>query len=89
MQQNNDFNDVRAPTCIALLAAANSIHTVKWANGLADKGITVHLWTLHPPSPDISSQVHVHVLPWGSPAGYVAAARRLRHELDQIRPQLL
>ncbi|MPT27330.1 MAG: glycosyltransferase family 4 protein [Achromobacter sp.] len=89
MQQNNDFNDVRAPTCIALLAAANSIHTVKWANGLADKGITVHLWTLHHPSPDISSQVHVHVLPWGSPAGYVAAARRLRHELNQIRPQLL
>lgn len=89
MPQNNETNDLRAPTCIALLAAANSIHTVKWANGLADRGICVHLWSLHPPDPGISNQVHFHALPWGSPFGYVAAARRLRRELDEVKPQLL
>jgi len=89
LQQNNDSNDGRVPTCVALLAAANSIHTVKWANGLAEKGLTVHLWTLHPPSPNISSLVHIHRLPWGTPAGYLAAGRQLRQELDQIKPQLL
>jgi len=77
------------PFRVALLGATCSIHTVRWANGLSERGHDVHLLSLDDPSPDILPAVHQYKLPYGSPFGYFLAARKLRWLLERIKPDLL
>jgi len=51
---------------VAVLADGNSIHTVKWINGLAKNGVDVVLITSHSVSTDIDVSVNVHKLPFSS-----------------------
>lgn len=74
---------------IVLLAAANSIHTVRWANGLAGYGMDVHVVTMHAPLESMSSAVTVHRLPCPAPLGYYANACLLRRLLQRLRPAIV
>jgi glycosyltransferase involved in cell wall biosynthesis len=74
---------------VALLAPANSVHTVRWANGLAGRGLEVHLITAHEPLPEIDAAVHLHRLAIPAPWAYLLAAGRLARCLAGIRPDLL
>ncbi|WP_287756410.1 glycosyltransferase [Achromobacter sp.] len=74
---------------VALLGATQSIHTVRWANGLSERGHDVHLLSLDDPSSDIAPAVHQYKLPYGYPLGYFLAARKLRRLLARIQPDLL
>ncbi|GIU01854.1 glycosyltransferase [Shewanella algidipiscicola] len=74
---------------IVLLSAANNVHTVKWANGLARSGIHVHVISLHGVTQDFDPRVSVHELPVKAPFGYFLNVFRLRKLLKQIRPDLL
>jgi len=74
---------------IVLLAAANSIHTVRWANGLAGYGMDVHVVTMHAPLESMSSAVTVHQLPCPAPLGYYANACLLRRLLQRLRPAIV
>ncbi|MFP3500026.1 glycosyltransferase, partial [Pseudomonas sp. SIMBA_059] len=47
---------------VALLGATRSIHTVRWANGLSERGYDVHLLSLDDPSSDIAAAVHQYKL---------------------------
>ncbi len=77
------------PLKVALLGASQSIHTVRWANGLSERGHDVHLLSLDPPSADISPTVRQYQLPYGAPFGYLLADRRARRLLSRIKPDLL
>ncbi|WP_283163505.1 glycosyltransferase [Bordetella genomosp. 7] len=77
------------PRRVALLGAANSIHTVRWANGLTQRGIAVHLLSLHRPAPELSDSVEFHPLPFGAPTGYFLAAPAVRRLLKKIGPELV
>ncbi|MFY2060519.1 glycosyltransferase family 4 protein [Achromobacter xylosoxidans] len=74
---------------VALLGATRSIHTVRWANGLSERGYDVHLLSLDDPSSDIAAAVHQYKLPCGSPWGYFLAVFKLRQLLSRIKPDLL
>lgn len=74
---------------IVLLSAANNIHTVKWANGLARSGIHVHVISLHDVTQDFDPRVSVHQLPFKPPFGYLLNALKLKKLLKEIRPDLL
>ncbi len=74
---------------LAMLASAACIHSIRWANALAEKGVTVDLITLHPPSPQLSTRVHCHRLPFNPPHGYFLAALPLRRLLRRLRSDLL
>lgn len=74
---------------IALLGPAHSIHTIRWANGLVDRGVDVHLLSLTSQDDAYDSRVSLHRLPWGSPQGYLLAAPALRRALRDIAPDLL
>lgn len=72
------------PPSILLLAPANSIHTVRWANALCEAGleITVASCSDHSPTTQnpLSGKVRFVPLPHASPAGYytnMVAVRRL------------
>src|SRR5690606_13170894 len=57
--------------------------------GLDERGIEVHVLTLHAPGRELCAQVRVHRLRCRAPFGYALAAGRLRRLLAQIRPDLL
>ena len=48
---------------VALLAAASSIHTVRWANGLAARNVEVHLISAHPIAHDLDRRIQLYCLP--------------------------
>lgn len=77
------------PTKIALLGPAHSIHTIRWANGLARRGLQVHLVSLTRKDEAYDPAVSIHQLPWGAPFGYFLAAPSLRALLRRLRPDLL
>lgn len=76
---------------IAYLAAAHSIHTVRWVNEMARRGHKVHLITMHPPTVNnpVDSSVNIHVLPFRPPLGYFLNVWHLKWLLKDIQPQLL
>lgn len=74
---------------ITLLAAGNSIHTVRWANTLSRRNYDVHLVTLNSIHPELSPQVKVHKLPFPAPAGYLLNIPFLRSYLKKNPPDIL
>ncbi|WP_244193956.1 glycosyltransferase [Bordetella genomosp. 12] len=78
-----------SPICILLLAPGQSIHTIRWANGLAQRGLNVHLAALEAfPPGAYDPRVRLHRLPWGRPLGYALAAGALRRLVQRIQPDL-
>jgi glycosyltransferase involved in cell wall biosynthesis len=74
---------------VALLAPANTVHTIRWANGLVRRGLQVHLLTAHDPDATLEPDVHVHRLRSSAPLAYVLSARELVAWLDRTAPDLL
>lgn len=75
---------------VVLVAAANSVHTARWANALAGRGLEVHLASIHDSADQAyDERVTMHRLPGLRGAGYVAAAPALRTLLERVRPDLV
>ncbi|MFL1406164.1 glycosyltransferase [Marinobacter sp. M1N3S26] len=74
---------------VVLLAAASSIHTVRWANGLNAAGYDVSVISQHPVSDTFESGVQVHLLPFRGMAGYFTMVPAVRRLLRQIQPDLV
>ena len=74
---------------IALIGNAASIHTVKWADGLASRGHDVHLISQDEPAEHhINDAVTQHRLPHSGTLGYFRNAGPLRWLLTTIRPDV-
>lgn len=74
---------------VALLSSASSIHTVRWASGLAQRGIDVHVISQHPQLEPIDSRVKVHILPFRGVLGYFTMVPRVKCILKKINPDIL
>lgn len=77
---------------ILFLSAANSIHTVKWVNALADRGHEVHLVYNrgHEPKLDqIRANIHQHSLRHSGGIGYYLNAGELKKLTKQILPDVI
>jgi len=74
---------------ITLLAKRNSIHTVRWANSLADRGHEIHLISMHKGGEKLHKNVSFHPLNIPAPFGYYLNVIQLKSKLAQIRPDLL
>jgi glycosyltransferase involved in cell wall biosynthesis len=74
---------------VAFLADRSDIHTVRWVNGLSDRGYDISLVTMHPGGDPVRSDVSVHVLPFGAPHGYLLNVPFLRKVLSHSDPDLL
>ena len=74
---------------IALLADALSVHTVRWANGLAQHGCKIHLLSAHPylaiPIAGSSCSSAAIIRPRGV---IVLGSGQVRRYLEQIRPDV-
>lgn len=74
---------------IALVGPASSVHLTRWANGLSQRGLDVHLFTLHGPDPALLPAVKVYRLRGRTPLAYVTAAAQLRRHLVALAPDLV
>lgn len=74
---------------IALLSAASSAHTIRWANGLAGLGHDVHLLSLHTAADSLAESVTFHRLPGRGIAAYFTAVPKVREHLRRIKPDIL
>lgn len=74
---------------VALLGDAQSIHTVRWANGLADRGIDVHLISIHPTKHPLHPSVVAHRLYLRPPWGYLVGGFFIKRILRKIKPDIL
>ena len=74
---------------IVLLAAASSIHTVRWANGLSASGHQVHVISQHAVSEPFDPAVNLHRLPFRGRVGYFTSVWAVRKLLKQIKPDLV
>lgn len=65
---------------LLLVAAANSVHTRRWASAFTERGHEVHLLTQHAAVPSYPAEVRIHRLPHRGGLGYFlnrGAAMRL------------
>lgn len=74
---------------VALLSGANVIHTSRWANGLAEAGVEVHLLSAHSSIHQLDDRVHLHELPFRAPWGYALNVPAVRRLLASLQPDLL
>lgn len=74
---------------VLFLAAASSIHTVRWVNGLADAGVEIVLVTQHPSDGLDAANVRVLNLPFRGSAGYFLNFLALRKIIADEKPDLI
>ena len=74
---------------IVLLAGANNIHSTRWANGLVERGVEVHLVSAHVCLHQLDIRVHYHQLSILAPWGYLASVPELKKLLKDIKPDLM
>ena len=74
---------------IVLLSAANSIHTVRWANGLSAAGHNVHVISKDNNIEAFSAGVIVHIFPFKGVLGYFILAPKVSRLLKIIKPDII
>ncbi len=74
---------------IALISAASSIHTIRWANGLHADGHEIHVISQHPQAEPFAPGVQVHLFPLRGVVGYFSMAHGVRRLLRQLQPDIV
>lgn len=74
---------------IALLSGASTIHTIRWANGLAAAGIEVHLISQHPILETLNPKVKAHIFNYRGVIGYFTMVPKVKKLLKKIKPDLV
>lgn len=74
---------------IVLISGASSIHTIRWANGLASVGLEVHVITKQTACDPFDAGVVVHQFPNRGNLGYFLMVPAVRRLLNEIKPDLV
>jgi L-malate glycosyltransferase len=74
---------------IALLGDAESIHFLRWANGLAERGVEIVAITLHEPLKGYDPRIEMVRIQPSAPPGYVLAAYSLWRQVRVRNPDLV
>lgn len=74
---------------VLLLAGANSIHTIRWANGLQAAGLDVYLISQHSLMHQLNDGVHYYELPNRGVLGYFLIVSQVKKLLLDIKPDIV
>lgn len=74
---------------VLLLSAANSVHTLRWANAFAARGCEVHLVSQQQPLEGYDFEVNIHLLPHRAGLGYVMNGPKVKQLIARIRPDVV
>ena len=71
------------------MSAGSSVHTIRWANGLAKRGCDIVLISAQDPLEDLDRRVVFEKLPHSAPFGYFTNRRVLGKLMNRYRPDIL
>lgn len=74
---------------VVLLAAASSIHAIRWARDLSAAGVEVHLVSQHPLLEEVGSGVFVHITSFRGNAGYFTMIPWVKKILMEVKPDIV
>lgn len=74
---------------IVILGSRRSIHTVRWANALAERGHRVTILTMHPPDEPFRENIEVIKLPFSNPAGYLLNIPFVKKIIRRLKPDIV
>lgn len=74
---------------VVLLSSASSIHTQRWASGLARLGVDVHVISQQPLQGTLDRRVNLHIYPDRGVLGYFTMAIDARKLVSKINPDIL
>lgn len=74
---------------VLLVAAASSVHTMRWANAFVERGLHVHVASQHDPIAGFQSGVVLHRLPHVGGLGYLLNRPALRKLIRTARPDVV
>jgi len=74
---------------VLLVAAASSVHVMRWANAFVGRGHGVHLVTQHDPVHGFDRTVVMHRFPHAAGAGYVLNRTTLKKLIARLRPDVV
>lgn len=74
---------------IVLLSGASSIHTIRWANGLAEAGHEVHVISQQAQLEPMGARVQVHCFPFRGVLGYFTMVPAVKKLLAKIKPDIV
>ena len=74
---------------VVLLGDAGSIHTIRWANGLVEKGHNIYLVSLHELKRELNQKVKFSKLHFSAPLGYLLSRKELRKILEEFQPDVV
>lgn len=74
---------------IVLIAGADSIHTVRWANCLTKYGHEVHVISQHSSLGKFDSIIKLHLFPFRGILGYFTMVKTVRKLIDEIQPDII
>lgn len=72
-----------------MVAAASSVHAMRWANAFAARGHEVHLATQHDPVPGFDARVTVHRFPHRRGLGYLLNRAALARLVRRLAPDAI
>ena len=79
----------KAKLKVAFIAPGSLLHTIKWVNGLANRGIDVTLITQHKVTANIHHDIKVVYLPVSGGKGYILNALALRKAIKKLSPDVV
>lgn len=74
---------------VAFIAPASVNHTVKWVNGLVERGVKVTLITQHEAEAKIDDRVNIVQLPFRGGKGYLLNAIALSRVISKLNPDIV
>lgn len=74
---------------VLLLAGSNSIHTIRWANGLSAAGLEVYLISQHPLMHTLDQNVKYYEFPYKGIIGYFTIVLKVKKLLKEIKPDII
>ena len=74
---------------IVILSGANSIHTIRWANGLQEAGLEVYLISQHPLMHKLNEGIQYYELPNRGVLGYFLIVAQVKKLLLAIKPDIV
>ncbi|MCD0186857.1 glycosyltransferase [Acinetobacter sp. PW68] len=83
------FNAEKFILKIVILSGANSIHTIRWANGLQEAGLEVYLISQHPLMHKLNEGIQYYELPNRGVLGYFLIVAQVKKLLLAIKPDIV
>lgn len=74
---------------VALLGNAESIHCIRWVNGLIDRGLEVVMISAHSEGRGLNPKVDLRLLSSKPPLGYITGINELSSILNETQPDLI